>query len=70
MTRSFPLAPSLQPAEHLLFTGPGGADVGSFNATINLPNPILTWTNQSAAATITRTQGVTVNWTGGAPGTT
>jgi hypothetical protein len=50
------------------FTGTGGADVGSFTATVNLPNPILTWTNQSAAATITRTQGVTVNWTGGAPG--
>ncbi len=51
------------------FTGTGGADVGSFNATITLPNPILTWTNQSAAATVTRTQGVQVNWTGGAPGT-
>jgi hypothetical protein len=51
------------------FTGTGGADVGSFTATVNLPNPILTWTNQSAAATITRTQGVQVNWTGGAPGT-
>jgi len=50
------------------FTGTGGADVGSFTATVTLPNPILTWTNQSAAATITRTQGVPVNWTGGAPG--
>lgn len=51
------------------FNGSGGKDVGSFKATVNLPNPILQWTNQSAAATITRTQGVTVNWTGGGPGT-
>jgi hypothetical protein len=51
------------------FKGPGGADVGQFTATVNLPNPILQWTNQSAGATITRTQGVTVNWTGGGAGT-
>lgn len=51
------------------FTGSGGSQVGSFTAKVNLPNPILQWTNQSAAATITRTQGVTVKWTGGGPGT-
>jgi uncharacterized protein (TIGR03437 family) len=52
-----------------VFTGSGGADVGAFTATVNLPNPILTWTNQSAAATITRSQGLQVNWVGGGPGT-
>ncbi len=51
------------------YNGSGGADVGSFKATINLPNPLLNWTNQSAAATINRASGVTVNWTGGGPGT-
>jgi uncharacterized protein (TIGR03437 family) len=51
------------------FNGSSGADVGSFSATVNLPNPILNWTNQSAGATISRTQGVQVNWTGGGPGT-
>jgi len=53
------------------FNGSGGADVGSFNTTVNLPNPILTWTasNQTADATVNRGQGVTVNWTGGGPGT-
>jgi uncharacterized protein (TIGR03437 family) len=51
------------------FTGSGGADVGSFTASVTFPNPILQWTNQSVAATITRTQGVTVDWTGGSPGT-
>jgi uncharacterized protein (TIGR03437 family) len=50
------------------FTGPGGTDVGQFSATVNLPNPALTWTNQSAAATINRAQGLTVNWTGGGSG--
>jgi uncharacterized protein (TIGR03437 family) len=50
------------------FTGTGGADVGSFTTTINLPNPLLAWTNQSAGATINRAQGVTVTWTGGTPG--
>lgn len=52
-----------------LFSGSGGADVGAFTATVNLPNPILTWTNQSAAATVNRAQGLQVTWTGGAPGT-
>jgi uncharacterized protein (TIGR03437 family) len=51
------------------FSGSGGTDVGSFKATVNLPNPILDWTNQSAAATINRTQGVQVTWTGGGSGT-
>ena len=50
------------------FTGSGGADVGSFKSTINLPNPLLEWTNQSAGATINRAQGVQVSWTGGTPG--
>jgi hypothetical protein len=48
------------------FTGAGGANVGPFTAAVTFPNPLLTWTNQSAAASITRSQGVQVNWTGGA----
>jgi len=51
------------------YSGSGGADVGSFNAAIDLPTPLLDWTNQSAAATINRAAGVQVNWTGGGPGT-
>src|ERR1700722_6315242 len=50
------------------FTGSGGADVGSFKTTINLPNPLLNWTNQAAGATVNRAQGVQVSWTGGTPG--
>lgn len=51
------------------FHGSGGTDVGSFTTAITLANPLLTWTNMSAAATIDKTQGVTVTWTGGNPGT-
>lgn len=50
------------------FTGSGGSDVGSFTTTVNLPNPLLDWTNQSAAATINRAEGVQITWTGGASG--
>jgi uncharacterized protein (TIGR03437 family) len=52
-----------------IFTGSGGADVGSFTSTITLSNPLLTWINQSAAATVDRTQGLMVTWSGGNPGT-
>jgi hypothetical protein len=48
--------------------GSGGADVGGFNTTINLPNPLLSWTNQSAGATVNRAQGVQITWSGGASG--
>jgi hypothetical protein len=51
------------------FTGSGGANVGPFTAMITFPNPPLTWTNQSAAATVTRSAGLSVTWTGGASGT-
>ena len=51
------------------FKGTGGADVGPFTSTITFANPLLTWTNQSAAATVDRSQGLTVTWTGGNPGT-
>lgn len=50
------------------FTGTGTGTVGPFNATLTFPTPILTWTNQTDAATIPRTKGVTVNWTGGPVG--
>ena len=50
------------------FTGPGGADVGAFLASLTVP-PNLTWTNQAAVTTspIVRANGVTINWTGGDP---
>jgi hypothetical protein len=55
------------------FNGTGGTsttvpNVGSFAASVTFPNPILSWTNQNAAASVTRSAGLTVTWTGGAPG--
>ena len=50
-------------------TGPGGADVGSFRATLNIPTPLV-WSNQSSITTVNRANGVTVTWTGGDPTST
>ena len=52
-----------------MFNGAGGAQVGKFTATVNFPNPLLTWTNQNTAATVNRSQGLQVTWSGGANGT-
>jgi hypothetical protein len=43
--------------------------VGPFGASLTLTNPVFNWTNPSAAASISKTQGFTVTWTGGNPGT-
>ena len=51
-----------------VFTSTAGSQVGSFSATVSFPNPLLSWTNQSSAATIARTQGLPVTWSGGASG--
>jgi hypothetical protein len=47
-------------------TGPGGADVGTFTATLNLPAPLV-WTNQASITTVNRANGVNVTWSGGDP---
>ncbi|MBI3698234.1 MAG: choice-of-anchor D domain-containing protein [Acidobacteria bacterium] len=46
--------------------GPGGPDVGSFTANLTIPSA-ANWTNRDQAATVTRSQGYTFNWTGGDP---
>lgn len=44
------------------FTNTGGVDVGQISgATITMP-PAMNWTNMDAINTITKSQGVTVNW--------
>jgi hypothetical protein len=51
-------------------TGASGTNsVGAFDASVNFPNPLIGWANQSASATVTRSAGQTYAWTGGAPGT-
>ena len=51
-----------------VFSGTAGSQVGAFTATVNFPNPLMTWTNQSAAAGVNRGQGLPITWSGGTPG--
>jgi uncharacterized protein (TIGR03437 family) len=56
-----------------VFNGSGGSTapaVGPFsNVSVNFASPLFSWTNQNAAASITRSSGLTVTWTGGGSGT-
>ncbi len=60
------------PGQTVSFKGTGAPPMvqgpGAFTASLTVPIPALNWTNQSAATTITRSQGLQVTWTGGAPG--
>ncbi|HJT87665.1 MAG TPA: VWA domain-containing protein [Bryobacteraceae bacterium] len=49
--------------------GPGGADVGPFSVNVTVPQP-LTWTNESQVSMVTRSNGLTFNWSGGDPAST
>ena len=42
--------------------------MGHFTKTLDMPAPIV-WTNQTNITAVNRGQGVTVTWSGGAPGT-
>jgi uncharacterized protein (TIGR03437 family) len=53
-------------AGNFTVSGPGGPDVGAFNTSITLSNP-LNWTNQAAIADVTRANGQPITWTGGDP---
>jgi hypothetical protein len=55
----------LEPGSYRVI-GPGGADVGAFNATITVPQSLV-WTNIDATNTVVRSAGQTVNWSGGDP---
>jgi len=46
-------------------TGPGGADIGPFEASVTVPAPFV-WTNRDGISTITRSQGLALTWSGGA----
>jgi uncharacterized protein (TIGR03437 family) len=51
------------------FTGTGGAEVGAFSASMNLPNPI-DWPAKNSITLVNRSQPLTITWTGGTPGAT
>ena len=59
------LPPYLDKGQYTV-TGPGGADVGQFTATINLPDPLV-WTNQDSITTVLRSQDLPITWSGGDP---
>jgi len=63
---TFDMTGSYLNAGQYSITGPGGADVGSFNASLTMAPPLV-WTNQAATTSVNRASGVTVNWTGGDP---
>ncbi|MCU1334844.1 MAG: hypothetical protein JWO19_425 [Bryobacterales bacterium] len=66
---TLPAIPSTGGAYVFNASGGSGANaVGSFTTTVTFPNPLLSWTNQSAAANVARSQGLTFRWSGGTPG--
>ena len=48
--------------------GSGGPDVGAFTAQLQMASPLV-WSNMGSISTVTRSNGLTVNWTGGDPST-
>ena len=44
-------------------TGSGGANVGSFSTSFNMPS-VFTWNNRDTLSTVTRSQGLNVSWSG------
>jgi hypothetical protein len=65
----FPPPPPLylDPGTYTIDNGAGGADIGSFTATLTVPDPQFAWTNTDAAQSIDRSAGVDITWTGGNP---
>ncbi len=56
----------LDPGSYTVDNGTGGADVGPFKLSINVP-PAFIWTNQSSITSIDRTQPLRITWSGGDP---
>ncbi|MGA2741985.1 MAG: hypothetical protein ABSG65_31660 [Bryobacteraceae bacterium] len=50
------------------FSGTGGPDVGAFTTPAIQIAPAVTWSNAATISTVTRSSGLTVNWTGGQTG--
>jgi hypothetical protein len=52
---------------HYTFFNPGGPDVGAFSGSVDFQGTNLKWINREALQSVKRSDGVTVNWTGGDP---
>lgn len=58
--------PFLEPGQYSLNNGSGGADVGPFNFSATLAQPV-NWTNKSQLNSVPLTQPLQLTWTGGGP---
>jgi len=56
----------LEAGNYTFNNGAGGADVRGFNANLTIAGA-LNWTNKATTTTVSRAQGLTVNWTGADP---
>jgi hypothetical protein len=56
----------LLPGSYSVDNGGGGAGLGSFQAKLNLPPPLV-WTNEAQISDVPRTSDLTVTWSGGDP---
>ena len=67
-----PITPSLpdylEPGSYTVDNGSGSGQVGAFRATLTIPNNPPVWTNQEALNNISRSQDLTLTWSGGAAG--
>jgi uncharacterized protein (TIGR03437 family) len=59
--------PFVEPGQYTLDNGGGGADIGSFQAALTIPDSQFTWTNKQSIQTVRRTEDLTVTWSGGDP---
>jgi hypothetical protein len=64
------LPPYLFPGIYTIDNGAGGADIGPFSATLNVPQSV-NWTSQpQLLGNIPRSQDLTITWSGGGPDST
>ncbi|HYM12624.1 MAG TPA: hypothetical protein VEU62_17940 [Bryobacterales bacterium] len=56
----------LDKGTYTMDNGAGGADIGPFTATLNLPDPLV-WSNEDSINNVPRSQDLLITWTGGDP---
>jgi uncharacterized protein (TIGR03437 family) len=61
-------APYLNPGAYTIDNGTGGNPIGPFTVGFNIPVPFV-WTNENSILAVRRSQGLTVQWSGGDPNT-
>jgi hypothetical protein len=55
----------LDPGNYTVDDGAGGTQVGTFSATLTIPSSAAVWTNEDALTNISRSQDLTLTWSGG-----